>query len=111
MVTESYLSDKSIVERKKKMNEKIYTGYENNIAESEQITLFDLCVGQKGKILDVFLEDNMRRRVSDLGMSRGTPVTCYAYAPTGDPGAYEVRGSVIALRRDDAAKIIVEPWI
>lgn len=91
------------------MNEKIYTEYGKNIEESEQIPLFDLCVGQKGKILDIFLEDNMRRRVSDLGMSKGTSVTCYAHAPTGDPGAYKVRGSLIALRRDDAAKIIVEP--
>ena len=41
----------------------------------------------------------------DLGFTPGAGVTCLFAAPSGDPRAYMVRGSVIALRRADAALV------
>ncbi len=46
-----------------------------------------------------------RRRLLDLGFTPGARVTCLFSAPSGDPRAYMVRGSVIALRREDAAQM------
>lgn len=52
-------------------------------------------------------EGEARRRLLDLGFTPGALVTCLFSAPSGDPRAYEVRGSVIALRREDAAQMTV----
>ena len=48
-----------------------------------------------------------RRRLSDLGLIPGTLVTCLFKAPSGNPAAYLIRGTVIAIRRTDAEKIYV----
>ena len=41
----------------------------------------------------------------ELGLIDGTPVECLTRSPLGDPTAYEIRGAVIALRKEDAAGI------
>lgn len=51
--------------------------------------------------------DHMRRRLLDLGFSRGTSIKCIQYSPSGDPVAYMIRGTVIALRKEDASQILV----
>lgn len=43
-----------------------------------------------------------RRRLLDLGFVPGTPVEVEMVSPAGDPTAYRVRGSVVALRREQA---------
>ena len=50
-----------------------------------------------------------RRRLMDLGIVPGTVVTAQWRAAMGDPTAYRVRGSLIALRRDQAARVLVDP--
>ena len=47
----------------------------------------------------------MRRRLQDLGLIRGTAVQCLEKSPLGDPTAYRIRGTVIALRKRDAASV------
>ncbi len=44
----------------------------------------------------------------DLGLVNGTNVEALHKSPSGDPVAYYIRGSVIALRKEDAGKIFVE---
>ena len=56
---------------------------------------------------EVFLPGEVRRRLMDLGLTPGARVTCLFSAPSGDPRAYMVRGSVIALRREDAAGVVL----
>ena len=48
------------------------------------------------------------RRLYDLGFVCGTKVDCIAKAPFGGPGAYLVRGAVIALRCADARTVNVQ---
>lgn len=50
-----------------------------------------------------------RRRLLDLGMVPGTTVGARLQAPGGGPVAYDVRGALIALRREQAAQVYVEP--
>lgn len=50
-------------------------------------------------------ELTMRRRLTDLGLIAGTKVTCLGKSPAGDPAAYLIRGTVIALRKGDAAAV------
>ena len=51
---------------------------------------------------------SMRRRLQDIGLVEGTRVECLQKSPSGDPVAYLIRGAVIALRSEDAGKILVE---
>ena len=73
------------------------------------ISLFCLPAGKSGRVVSVDLPEDMRRRVLSLGLSAGTQVSCYAYAPCGNPGAYRIRGTTVALRKADAEKILIRP--
>lgn len=53
-------------------------------------------------------QGNLRRRMLDLGIVIDTKVESIIKSPSGDPIAYGIRGAVIALRSDDASKILVE---
>lgn len=48
------------------------------------------------------------RRLYALGFTPGSTVECIAVSPLGDPRAYRVKGTVIALRRRDAMAVYVE---
>jgi len=54
-------------------------------------------------------EGLVRRRLLDLGFVPGTVVEAVGRSPFGDPTAYAVRGTVIALRRRDAAHVLIGP--
>ena len=48
-----------------------------------------------------------RRRLLDLGFVSGTPVEVEMNSPFGDPTAYRLRGTVVALRREQASLITI----
>lgn len=52
----------------------------------------------------------LRRRLQDLGFVPGAMVECLGQSPLGDPCAYRVRGTVIALRSSDADVIQILPF-
>ena len=66
------------------------------------ITLDKLEVGKRGRVVDIALPEAMRHRLFDLGFARDTIVECVGRSPMGDPSAYFVRGTVIAIRAADA---------
>lgn len=73
------------------------------------LSLADLTVGTTGKISSVEIDGLLRRRVLDLGMVPGTQVQCIRRSPAGDPIAFRVRNTTIALRSNDASLIKVYP--
>ncbi len=72
-------------------------------------SLADLSIGTTGKISSVEIDGLLRRRVLDLGMVPGTQVQCIRRSPAGDPIAFRVRNTTIALRSHDASLIKVYP--
>ena len=62
-------------------------------------TLSDLQPGQSATVRSVCAPDGMQRRLRDLGLIEQTRVVCLGRSPMGDPSAYLIRGTVIALRR------------
>ena len=50
----------------------------------------------------------MGERLYALGCTPGSMVTCVAVSPLGDPRAYRLKGTVIVLRKRDAAAVEVE---
>jgi ferrous iron transport protein A len=72
------------------------------------MTLNCLAIGRRARVLEVHCGDCLKTRLADLGVLPGTLITAVNRSPLGDPVAYEVRGSVIAIRREDAESIEVE---
>ncbi|SFL54467.1 FeoA family protein [Pelosinus propionicus] len=73
------------------------------------IPLSTLGIGSACQIVSLNLQGLLRRRILDLGMVPGTPVQCIRKSPAGDPVAYMVRDTLIALRSEDASQIYVNP--
>ena len=76
---------------------------------SECKTLAEVRVGQRVKVVELLVEGLARRRLLDLGLLPGTEVTPVMRSPLGTPMAYDIRGSVLALRPEDTVKITVKP--
>ena len=73
----------------------------------EIMHLSELPLGYKGKVKELRSYGTERRRMLDLGLVKNTPVCPLFQSPSGDPIAYLIRGTVIALRSEDANKILV----
>lgn len=74
----------------------------------KEISLHQLPIGRSGKVIELQLEGVMRRRLMDLGFVPGSIIKAIRKSPTGDPIAYEVKGTVYGLRKEESSKIWVE---
>ncbi len=83
------------------------------VEEAPPLTLADLTLGERARVLGISREVRglLRRRLLDLGFTRGAVVeeVLESAFGHGDPKAYRVRGTLIALRREQAARIYAEP--
>lgn len=71
--------------------------------------LLSLALEEEGIISEVIHPDNgMKRRLLDLGFYEGTPIKRILESPKGDPIAYKVRGTTIALRNSDSQYILLK---
>lgn len=84
---------------------------ESEMAKASAIPLAELTHDQRGEIviLDDAVQGFTRRRFLDLGLTPGTVIYPELKNFFGDPRAYRVRGTLIALRKDQAAQIWVKP--
>ncbi|MDL1909253.1 hypothetical protein FBQ81_00965 [Chloroflexi bacterium CFX6] len=84
---------------------------ESEIAKTNAVPLAALTQDQRGEIvsLDDSVQGFTRRRFLDLGLTPGTMIYPELGNFFGDPRAYRVRGTLIALRKDQAAQIWVRP--
>ena len=69
------------------------------------MTLDELKIGGSAVITAVGGEGALRLRLLDMGLIPQTRITVSKIAPMGDPMEITVRGYVLTLRREDAAKI------
>lgn len=76
--------------------------------KTDLFSLNRLPIGKKGIVSALVSSGKERRRMLDLGLIQGTTVEALQRSPSGDPVAYYIRGAVIALREEDAAKIMVQ---
>ena len=70
-------------------------------------SLPELKRGECGIVKVLLCEGGIRRRLLDIGLIPGTSVLCCGKSPLGDPSAYLVRGKLIAIRKEDAKKILL----
>lgn len=71
-------------------------------------TLKEVKVGNRVTVLRLHGEGAVKRRIMDMGLTKGTEVLVRKVAPLGDPVEVSVRGYELSLRKDDAAMIEVE---
>ena len=71
-------------------------------------TLKDVPVGQSARIVKLHGAGAVKRRIMDMGLTRGTEVTVRKLAPLGDPLELTVRGYELSLRKADAEAVEVE---
>ena len=71
-------------------------------------TLRDVKVGETATIVRLHGEGALKRRIMDMGLTRGTQVLVRKVAPLGDPLELTVRGYELSVRKGDAELIEVE---
>lgn len=71
-------------------------------------TLKEAKIGQTVKVVKLHGEGAVKRRIMDMGLTKGTQVYVRKVAPLGDPIEVTVRGYELSLRKADAEKIEVE---
>ena len=71
-------------------------------------TLRNVKVGETATIVRLHGEGALKRRIMDMGLTRGTQVLVRKVAPLGDPMELTVRGYELSVRKGDAELIEVE---
>lgn len=71
-------------------------------------TLKDVKIGQSAKVVKLRGEGAVKRRIMDMGITKGVEVFVRKVAPLGDPIEVTVRGYELSLRKADAEMIEVE---
>lgn len=71
-------------------------------------TLKDVKIGRKVRVIKVEGAGAIRRRIMDMGITKGVEIYVRKVAPLGDPIEITVRGYELSLRKHDAQMIVVE---
>ena len=71
-------------------------------------TLREVPVGSTVKVVKLHGEGAVKRRIMDMGLTRGTEVHVRKVAPLGDPMELTVRGYELSVRKADAEMIEVQ---
>lgn len=70
-------------------------------------TLRQAKIGEKVTVVKLTGEDAVKRRIMDMGITKGTEIFIRKVAPLGDPVEITVRGYELSLRKADAEMIAV----
>ena len=71
-------------------------------------TLRQVAIGDTVTVVKIHGEGAVRRRIMDMGLTKGVSVTVRKVAPLGDPIQLNVRGYELSIRKADAEMIEVE---
>ena len=71
-------------------------------------TLRDAKIGETVKVVNLHGEGAIRRRIMDMGITKGVEIYVRKFAPLGDPMEITVRGYELSLRKADAAMVETE---
>ncbi|MBP3720477.1 MAG: ferrous iron transport protein A [Clostridia bacterium] len=71
-------------------------------------SLREVPVGSRAKVVRIYGEGAVKRRIMDMGITKGVEISVRKVAPLGDPIEITVRGYELSLRKADAESIEVE---
>jgi DtxR family Mn-dependent transcriptional regulator len=72
------------------------------------VPLGELPVGDRARVVEIGGVGKHQRRMLDMGFVPGAEVDVVRRAPLGDPIEYHIKGTAVALRREDADTVLVE---
>ncbi len=70
--------------------------------------LSQLPLNKNGRIDKIECGEEIKRRLLDMGLVKGTNIVPILVSPSGDPRAFLVRGTIIAIRKEDAKHIKIK---
>lgn len=76
--------------------------------DKQERILSKINLDEEVRVVEIDAEGELRRRFFDLGIIKNTIIEPLYISPFGDPKAYLIRGTVIAIRHDEANKIRVQ---
>lgn len=71
-------------------------------------TLKDAAIGDSVKVVRLHGEGAVKRRIMDMGITKGVELSVRKFAPLGDPIEISVRGYELSIRKADAGMIEIE---
>ncbi|MHA1786290.1 MAG: FeoA family protein [Candidatus Helarchaeota archaeon] len=74
----------------------------------KRVSLSDVKINQIGRVVSIEGEDDYRKRLIDMGITRGARIKMIRNAPLGDPIEFELRGYKLSLRKKEAKGIFIE---
>lgn len=75
---------------------------------AKYVSLDQVPINANGRIVNVSLDNTMRKKLTDMGLVQGTKFKVEGRAPLGDPIKINLRGYNLTLRKSDAKNILVE---
>ncbi|MBU5364053.1 ferrous iron transport protein A [Enterococcus devriesei] len=76
-------------------------------AQQSWISLDQLKVGEQGTVVNVHGSGAIKRRLMDMGLTKGTEIKVVKLAPLGDPMEIRIRGYELSLRKNESEMIVV----
>lgn len=74
-------------------------------------TLKDVKIGETVTVIKLNGTGPLKRRIMDMGITKGTTLYIRKVAPLGDPIEITVRGYELSIRKSDAENIIIDFWV
>ena len=79
----------------------------HEIHKANLVSITELRIGESGDVVQINTKGLMRQRLMEMGLTTGVEVKFLRRGALGDPKSYLIRGTMIALRNEEAREIIV----
>lgn len=74
----------------------------------ETLTLDTIAPGNKAEIVSISGDVVLKKRITEMGLTKGAVISVERVAPLGDPIDLKVRGYNLSLRKEEASKVVVK---
>ncbi|MFD1902113.1 ferrous iron transport protein A [Enterococcus termitis] len=81
---------------------------EKNLDEENWVSLDQLAVGEKARVIGIHGQGAIKRRLMDMGLTKGVDLLIRKMAPLGDPIEINLRGYELTLRKSEAELVLVQ---
>ena len=81
---------------------------EKNVEEEDWVSLDQLSIGEKARVVGVHGQGAVKRRLMDMGLTKGVDLFVRKMAPLGDPIEINLRGYELTLRKNEAELVLVQ---
>lgn len=81
---------------------------EKSINEENWLSLNQLTVGEKARVIGIHGQGAVKRRLMDMGLTKGVDLLVRKMAPLGDPIEINLRGYELTLRKNEAELVLVQ---